>query len=399
MTVVGANADELERLAAEFRRAADDLDRDGGLMTQLLNNISWIGDVAGKFLNGWSGVQLPKIGLSTRFLREAADDLERNAREQRGASEGGTGVVGTVGGTESSSGGPPRSDRLDTAEARAEVLGKAETWLRDGTTAQSVFPQTHRRLQAWLAELQTGDPSAQEVAAFDSYLAMLKLANIQRSVVADAATHAFEQFIESAKAGASSVEGLVGLPGELDGGLSATNELAERMFDQVISAAGGEVDGAIRDGLYAATGLTQAGPAAMVARYMADADAALIEMEAAFRSQDGIGHVSPTKLVTTQYDVFNGHGAMAAQKADYAEAFTPLTGDGSALDTALRGGLKVLTGGVAAKALDGLAVVGGGAQASYHFQSGVESLSVASSGVDSLYAAFDMVTFGEGELP
>lgn len=94
--MIGADADELDRLAAEFRRAADELDRDGGLMTQLLNNVSWLGDVAGKFLTGWSGVQLPMIGLSTTFLREAADDLSRNAREQREASGARIGPPGRV---------------------------------------------------------------------------------------------------------------------------------------------------------------------------------------------------------------------------------------------------------------------------------------------------------------
>lgn len=87
----GADADELDRLSVEFARAADDLDRDGGLMTQLLNNVSWMGDVASRFVGGWTGIQLPKIGLSTRFLREASDQLARNARDQRAASAGATG--------------------------------------------------------------------------------------------------------------------------------------------------------------------------------------------------------------------------------------------------------------------------------------------------------------------
>src|SRR6056297_136318 len=92
----GADADELDRLAAEFHRAADELDREGGLMTQLLNNVSWLGDVASRFVGGWTGVQLPKIGLSTRFLREAADDLARNAAEQRHGSRRRTGSLGAL---------------------------------------------------------------------------------------------------------------------------------------------------------------------------------------------------------------------------------------------------------------------------------------------------------------
>src|SRR6056297_3343453 len=92
----GADADELDRLAAEFHRAADELDREGGLMTQLLNNVSWLGDVASRFAGGWTGIQLPKIGLSTRFLREAADDLARNAAEQRSGSLRNTGSLESI---------------------------------------------------------------------------------------------------------------------------------------------------------------------------------------------------------------------------------------------------------------------------------------------------------------
>ena len=126
---------------------------------------------------------------------------------------------------------------------------------------------------------------------------------------------------------------------------------------------------------------------------MVDADAALVEMEARLRGQDAVGYVDPTKLITNQYQTYNDDGALAAHTAEYAEAFNPLTGDGSALDSALRGSLKVLTGGTAAKVLDGLEVVGGGAQAAYHFRSGVESLHVASSGIDSLYEGLEMLTY------
>lgn len=86
MTVWGADVDDLERLAAEFARAADELDRNAGLLTRLLDNVSWLGDVATRFMGRWSDTQLPQIGLSTRFLREASSQLAANARQQREAS-------------------------------------------------------------------------------------------------------------------------------------------------------------------------------------------------------------------------------------------------------------------------------------------------------------------------
>jgi hypothetical protein len=82
----GADADELLRLAAEFNRTADELDREGGTLTRYLNQISWVGDVATNYVGQWTGVHIPRIGLSTQFLRDAAAQLARHAAEQREAS-------------------------------------------------------------------------------------------------------------------------------------------------------------------------------------------------------------------------------------------------------------------------------------------------------------------------
>lgn len=115
----GADVAELRRLAGEFRIAADELDRDGGMMTRLLNGVDWIGGVASRFTSQWTGVQLPRISLSTRFLREAADQLTRNADQQERASGGaaaGAGGSGSIpipgatigpGGRLQGGGGPP----------------------------------------------------------------------------------------------------------------------------------------------------------------------------------------------------------------------------------------------------------------------------------------------------
>jgi hypothetical protein len=86
----GADVQELRRLSAELTTAADELDNEGQLMTRMLNNVSWLGDVATRFLGNWTDQQLPRIGLSTRFLREAAEQLTRHADEQERASSAGT---------------------------------------------------------------------------------------------------------------------------------------------------------------------------------------------------------------------------------------------------------------------------------------------------------------------
>lgn len=89
----GADAAELEWLAVEFRRAADQIDRESGLLSNLLNQVDWLGNVATRFVNGWTGTSIPRMNLSTRFLREAADELMRNAADQRQASGAGSGAV------------------------------------------------------------------------------------------------------------------------------------------------------------------------------------------------------------------------------------------------------------------------------------------------------------------
>ncbi len=92
----GANSDELERIAGQIRSVADDLDSEAAMLTGVLNRVSWLGDVATRFLGQWTGVQVPKIGLSTQFLRDAAVRLEHNARQQRHTSNTNAGGLRTT---------------------------------------------------------------------------------------------------------------------------------------------------------------------------------------------------------------------------------------------------------------------------------------------------------------
>jgi hypothetical protein len=92
MSMHGADVQELRRLSSAFIAAADEIDNEGQMMTRVLNNVSWLGDVATRFAGHWTGQQLPRIGLSTNFLREAAEQLARNADEQEQTSS--AGIVG-----------------------------------------------------------------------------------------------------------------------------------------------------------------------------------------------------------------------------------------------------------------------------------------------------------------
>lgn len=118
----GADADELERIASEFRRTADELDGEGSALTGILNRVAWLGDVATRYLDNWTGVQIPKIGLSTQFLREAADTLERNARDQRETSAGSTGTLTPVAPVPQP--GPANPDEIRIPEWIEDLLGE-----------------------------------------------------------------------------------------------------------------------------------------------------------------------------------------------------------------------------------------------------------------------------------
>lgn len=166
MTVYGADADELDALAAEFRRVADDIERGSSLLTRTISNLSWFGDVATAFMSDWTGANVPRIGLSTRFLRDAADELQRNAAQQRTASDGTTGGSGTV----------PDGPRAFTTRPQP---------VSPGQQLEAQMTANQKRLVDHIASLDANDPLRQiiterlgdgyRVLAFDpsnNYLAL-----------------------------------------------------------------------------------------------------------------------------------------------------------------------------------------------------------------------------------
>ena len=84
--MVGADADELERLAVTLRGAADDLDGHAGAMTMALRSVEWVGGVATRFGSNWRGGHRSRIAIASQHIRDAAAELDRSAAEQRAAS-------------------------------------------------------------------------------------------------------------------------------------------------------------------------------------------------------------------------------------------------------------------------------------------------------------------------
>ena len=89
MTMVGADADRLEAAAAQMQRAADELDEHSGSLTRQLGGLSWLGQVAGAFLNMWNGHHNAHLKSTAQFIRDAAAKLIAQAKQQREASQSG----------------------------------------------------------------------------------------------------------------------------------------------------------------------------------------------------------------------------------------------------------------------------------------------------------------------
>jgi hypothetical protein len=402
----GADVAELRRLSAEFHAAATELDRDGGMMTRLLNSVDWVGGVASRFTNQWTGVQLPRIGLSTRFLREAGDELSRNADQQERASRSiGGAALGRAAmsspatsrssnrtsSVQTSQLGTVGSRRLDSVESREAVLRREAGYLDNSTLAQR-YPAASARAKAWLAQLLAGDPTPGQVAAFEAYMGALKFAAVQEVWIERAGAHAFEQLVEAAKAGAGATASALKLGGSAV--LGEDYALGWSIFEEVLGGVG-EFGAEIGVNAMATPEEVAAmGGEWAVARYRADTDRMLAALEDSFREIDHVGHMEPISLARLWNDATGAEVEQAVQRAELAESFTILTGDGSPIDIALRAGLSVsgdfLTAGMASKALDGLAVFGGGAKAGYHLSSATMCLDVVGQGVDNILNAYDV---------
>lgn len=87
MVMYGADPEELDRIAAKMVATADELDKGAKGLTAAVATVAWFGEAALGFLSDWTGIKIPRLYLTTGFLRDTAKDLEQQAREQRLASD------------------------------------------------------------------------------------------------------------------------------------------------------------------------------------------------------------------------------------------------------------------------------------------------------------------------
>ncbi|MFV8228602.1 hypothetical protein [Mycolicibacterium fortuitum] len=97
MNLVGADVDQLRKLARQLDASADTLRSAAKSLGSLTSDVSgWRGVDADRFRSDWSGVSIPAVNGTVDALRRGAEMIRRNADEQEQASAGGSrGFSGT----------------------------------------------------------------------------------------------------------------------------------------------------------------------------------------------------------------------------------------------------------------------------------------------------------------
>lgn len=281
------------------------------------------------------------------------------------------------------------SDRLDAEQARLDILQTASRFLTNSTAMKRDLPKTLAALTTWFHELDAQSTPG-EVAAFERFFAAARLALLQQIMVETAAGHGYEQFLKAGEAGAQFTQAGVNLgSGNETGDLAVPGTLSsiDGWFLELIYEQGANfVQAKLINGPGA--GLVEFGEVMAVNSYLADVDQLLVTMESEFRSNTWIGFNDPWEVMKIGLETYRLKVAQAIQHAEFAEAFTYLTGDGSFWDTNLRALLgaagDLLTARKMSKVLDGLELVGAGAQAKFHWESSQQALGLSASGLEHL---------------
>jgi uncharacterized protein YukE len=110
--MIGADADALDDAAKRVSQAAQQLESLSRVLRAKLFQVAWEGRDAERFRRDWDEEHAKAVHGSSQFLREAARELRRNARQQRWASRsegtGGNDPGGNGGGD--NGGGPPEGE-------------------------------------------------------------------------------------------------------------------------------------------------------------------------------------------------------------------------------------------------------------------------------------------------
>ncbi|MFT4299450.1 MAG: hypothetical protein QM597_07445 [Aeromicrobium sp.] len=93
--MIGADVDDLRRLAAQFDQAADRLRAQAGQVSNGVRVSAWVGPVAVRFRADWDSTHSVALKNAAAELAESALSLRQNAKEQEAASASLSGNAGT----------------------------------------------------------------------------------------------------------------------------------------------------------------------------------------------------------------------------------------------------------------------------------------------------------------
>ena len=94
MAQLGADVNHLDQLAQRFRAEGGRLDSTARELTGAIRGVAWKGSDADAFRAEWSSTMSPRLTSIADVLRAQGEELARQSRDQRQASNGGGGLPG-----------------------------------------------------------------------------------------------------------------------------------------------------------------------------------------------------------------------------------------------------------------------------------------------------------------
>ncbi len=119
MVMVGADPDELDRIAGQLAAEARRLENLCAQLGRQLHAAPWRGARADRFRHEWTTLHTKRVSEAGGFLRAGGEALNRNAQEQRTASNA---AGGSISGPKCDV--PPKSDPGDSADKYLDPFKK-----------------------------------------------------------------------------------------------------------------------------------------------------------------------------------------------------------------------------------------------------------------------------------
>ena len=82
----GMNVEEVRRMSAQLREAAEEITRLEQELTRGLEDVDWTGPDADRFRGQWAGEMVPALQQIMNSVNELGDSADRNAAAQEATS-------------------------------------------------------------------------------------------------------------------------------------------------------------------------------------------------------------------------------------------------------------------------------------------------------------------------